>query len=164
MWTWPEVGASIGGWWVADGWPWLSAWLQTPGFGGTAAVLAAVIAFAGVRRQTRLNAWWQRAEWALDLLTRAESTDNDRDLALEAITALQGSRLAKKDEQTFLRGVADYLLDPLGDGTETDDVPALAAGLAQIGDAPEDTARARGLRGILDALRPRRARKGAEDD
>lgn len=45
-------------------------WLTSSGFGGTAAVLAAVIAFVGVRRTSRVqrdnarkDQWWDRLEW-----------------------------------------------------------------------------------------------------
>jgi hypothetical protein len=95
--------------WADTVWPWISEWVQTPGFGGAAAVAAAAIAFFGVRRQTRLNAWWQRAEWALTLLTRQGSTKKDRSVAIEAILALQDSRLAKRDEQVFLSGVVEAM-------------------------------------------------------
>lgn len=115
--------APIGEWWVNAGWPWISAWVQTSGFGGAAAVVAATIAFAGVRRQTRLNAWWQRAEWALELLSRDNASDEQVDMALEAIRLLRKSRLAKDDEQKFLAGIVTVSsLDPAGDGEFSDDI------------------------------------------
>ncbi|MDN3311645.1 hypothetical protein QWJ90_11955 [Microbacterium oryzae] len=108
--------------WHADIWPWLSDWIATPGFAGVAAIVAALVAFAGVRRQTRLNAWWQRAEWALSLLTREERDDVDLEVALAALRVLRQSRLAKKEEQKFVRSIVDVVvLDPAGDGTEASD-------------------------------------------
>lgn len=110
--------------WLDCVWPWLSAFLQSPGFAGVAAVIAAAIAFFGVRHTARLNAWWQRAEWALDLLTRENVDDEQYVTALAALRVLQGSRLAKREEQRFLREIVDATtLDPLGDGAETDDEP-----------------------------------------
>ncbi|WP_336645030.1 hypothetical protein [Microbacterium sp. USHLN186] len=99
--------------WQSQVWPWLTEFLQSAGFGALAAVLAAVIAFIGVRRQTRLDAWWQRAQWALELLTRREREASDEVIALAALRVLRTSRLAKREEQRFLRAVVDeYVLSP----------------------------------------------------
>ncbi|MFV0375654.1 hypothetical protein [Microbacterium sp.] len=113
--------------WTTTVWPWVSGWLQTPGFGGAAAVAAAMIAFAGVYRQSRLNAWWQRAEWALDVLVRSNLDARDREMALEMIRVLQSSRLAKHEEQRFLAGVVtSSSLARIGEGTHhVDDAPTL---------------------------------------
>lgn len=93
--------------WQSQVWPWLTDFLQSAGFGALAAVLAAVIAFIGVRRQTRLDAWWQRAQWALELLTRVGGERTDDVVALAALRALRTTRLAKREEQRFLRAVVD---------------------------------------------------------
>lgn len=71
---------------------WLGAWAQSPGFGGLAAVVAAVIAYRAARkaadtqrvnaaadraqreRAERKNQWWARAQWALDL-TLSQDTE-----------------------------------------------------------------------------------------
>ena len=114
---------SVCAWWTADGWPWLSDWLKSTGFAGAAAVLAALLAFSGSRHQARLNAWWQRVEWALNLYTDPASTGPQRMAGLAALGAAQQSRLAHKDEQDFVAGVIDATtLDPLGDGIENDDL------------------------------------------
>lgn len=110
-------------WWNGDGWRWVSEWVKSPGFAGFAAVLAATLAFAGARHQARLNAWWQRIEWALNLYTRAESSERERLTGLAAIGALQRSRLARKGEQELVRQIVDAnTLDLFGDGVQDDDV------------------------------------------
>ncbi|MDN5795524.1 MAG: hypothetical protein L0H79_07195 [Intrasporangium sp.] len=55
---------------------WLNEWTQTPGFAGIAAVIAAVIAYRGVRRTNRndadlaaANQWWDQARWASERLS-----------------------------------------------------------------------------------------------
>lgn len=114
---------SVGAWWVAEGWPWLSEWLKSTGFAGAAAVLAALLAFSGSRHQARLNAWWQRVEWALNLYTDPASTESQRIAGLAALGAAQQSRLAHRDEQNFVVRVIDATtLDPLGDGIDVDDL------------------------------------------
>jgi hypothetical protein len=54
---------------------WLNEWTQTAGFAGIAAVIAAVIAYLGVRRTNRndaevaaANQWWDQARWASERL------------------------------------------------------------------------------------------------
>lgn len=114
---------SIPEWWHGDGWPWISEWVKSPGFAGFAAVLAATLAFAGSRHQARLNAWWQRIEWALNLYTKPDGTEAERIAGLAAIGALQQSRLAKKPEQDFVSEIVDATtLDPLADGVDDDDL------------------------------------------
>lgn len=99
--------------WVSTWWPWISAWMQTGGFGGAAAVFAASIAFVGVRHQARLNTWWQRAQWALEILARGDADDTQVNMALQAIAVIQVSRLAKEQEQEFLRAIVDeFILFP----------------------------------------------------
>lgn len=123
----PAWWQSLGPWWANDGWPWVSEWLKSPGFAGFAAVLAATMAFLGSRHQARLNSWWQRVEWALNLYTDPKSTQGQRMTGLAAIGAAQDSRLTKKPEQDFISSVVDAnTLDLLGDGTDEDDVKALA--------------------------------------
>ncbi|MFJ4044161.1 hypothetical protein ACIPV2_00260 [Microbacterium sp. NPDC089987] len=112
----------VGRWWHKDGWSWVSNWLTTAGFGGFAAVVAASLAFSGARHQARLNSWWQRAEWALNLYTKPNAKDMERRVGAAAVAALQSSRLAKRDEKRFLAEVAAAVtFDPKGDGVGTDD-------------------------------------------
>jgi hypothetical protein len=116
--AWPAISA----WWLNDGWPWLAEWMKAPGFAALAAVLAAAIAYLAARNQARLNAWWQRMEWALGLYAQSDSSPADRVVGLAAIQALQKSRLARKPEQDFVAAIVDAVtLDPLGDGAQTDD-------------------------------------------
>lgn len=114
---------STGRWWMDAGWPWLSKWMLSPGFGGAAAVLAASLAFIGTRHQARLNAWWQRVEWALNLYVKRDATDSERQAGAAALEALEKSALAKHDEKAFLREVVTAVsLDIDDDGDETDDL------------------------------------------
>lgn len=120
-----DVGAwwtSLGPWWLDDGWPWTSDWLTSPGFGGMAAVVAAALALAGARHQARLNAWWQRVEWAVTLYVNPQATEAERQTGASALEYLQGSRLARADEKGFVGAVmAAVTLDPLGNGLDQDD-------------------------------------------
>lgn len=126
-----DVGTAVASWWITipvwwngDGWPWISEWVKSPGFAGFAAVIAATLAFVGSRHQSRLNAWWQRIEWALNLYTKPDSTEAERIAGLAAVGALQQSRLAKKPEQDFVSEIIDATtLDPLADGIDDDDLP-----------------------------------------
>lgn len=121
----------VGKWWHGDGWPWISNWLTTAGFGGFAAVVAASLAFSGARHQARLSSWWQRAEWALNLYTKPDAEPLERRAGVAAVEALQRSRLAKKDEKRFLTEVATAVtFDPNGDGIENDDWSAAESGSA----------------------------------
>ncbi|MCT1479372.1 hypothetical protein [Microbacterium sp. p3-SID336] len=114
-----------GRWWADAGWPWLSKWMLSPGFGGAAAVLAASLAFIGTRHQARLNAWWQRVEWALNLYVKRDATDSERQAGVAALEALEKSALAKRDEKAFLAEVVTAVsLDLDDDGDETDDLVA----------------------------------------
>lgn len=62
--------------WSRDVLVWLNGWIRTPGFGGAAAVMAAVLAYRGAARsrssedsRAREQRWWEQARWAGDLLT-----------------------------------------------------------------------------------------------
>lgn len=82
---------------------WFGDWLMSPGFGGAAAVLAAVIAFAGVSRNlkaqrnaNRKQQWWERARWALDLTLDDDSST--RAVGFEVLDALARSEYADEHE------------------------------------------------------------------
>lgn len=66
---------------------WVDEWVRTPGFGGAAAVGAAVIAFRGAKKtrdsedaRERESRWWEQARWAADLL-REDPTDQAMGIA-----------------------------------------------------------------------------------
>lgn len=123
-----EWWESVALWWNGDGWRWISEWMKSPGFAGFAAVIAATLAFAGARHQARLNAWWQRVEWALNLYTGSKSSQRERITGLAAIGALQQSRLARKGEQQLVRQIVDAnTLDLFGDGADDDDLRRIGA-------------------------------------
>lgn len=100
---------------------WLADWVRTPGFGGAAAVAAAVVAFLGVRRSNatqRENArkaqWWDRLKWAVELALSPDEAQSAAGLtALEAITEATGF---DPDEANFIANIANLFLggDPSG--------------------------------------------------
>lgn len=108
-------------------------WLTSPGFGGTAAVVAAVIAWLGVRRSTRVQSqtasrvlraerenarkdqWWDRLKWAVELaLSSDEATSN---AGLEALRAINETEGFDRDELNFLARIADLFLADAESGT-----------------------------------------------
>ena len=78
----------------------LGQWLMSPGFGGLAVVVAAVVAFWGVSRTVKVQRdanrkqqWWERARWALDLTLYDDSTT--RAVGFEVLAALAGSEMIR---------------------------------------------------------------------
>ena len=67
------------------------------------------------RLTDRRDAWWARAQWALERILAPDSDDTSRTVALLMLTALQGSRLATAEERGMLEQVADALLPPAPD-------------------------------------------------
>jgi hypothetical protein len=95
---------------------WFIAWVQTPGFGGAAAVLAAVVAFgaawhqAGVQRHAqRKEQWWKRAEWALNLTLSNDSAT--RSVGFHTLEALSESEWAAEHEGDVIAAATDHTLD-----------------------------------------------------
>lgn len=120
--VWPDTEA-----WHGVG-RWLSEWIRTPGFGGAAAVVAAAIAYAGVRRNARVQReasrkeqWWDRAKWALDLTL--SNVPEEREVGYAMLDALADSEWAQEHES-----------DVIAAATE----PALATYQAQQNDAIDD--------------------------
>lgn len=118
--------------WALDGianFPWQRFFLS-PGFGGLAAVLAASIAFEGLRRSVkaqretaRKEQWWDRARWALDLTLSDQSST--REVGYGVLEALAESEYAAEHEAEVIdaaleRGIGAY--DPedgLDESSET---------------------------------------------
>lgn len=102
----------------------LREWLTSAGFGGTAAVVAALVAYLGVRktvRQQRLNArkdqWWERARWALD---RTLSEDaRVRAVGFSVLEALGDSEYAAEHEFDVVDAAMDAQLAGYADPRET---------------------------------------------
>lgn len=102
----------------------LREWLTSAGFGGTAAVVAALVAYLGVRktvRQQRLNArkdqWWERARWALD---RTLSEDSRvRAVGFSVLEALGDSEYAAEHEFDVVDAAMDAQLAGYADPRET---------------------------------------------
>lgn len=92
-----------------------SQWLTSAGFGGTAAVLAAGIAFIGVRRTSRVqrdnarkDQWWDRLKWAVDLILAGDEAKAN--VGLSALDAIAKTPGFDADEQRFLRAVTQLFL------------------------------------------------------
>lgn len=85
----------------------MSEWSRSAGFGGTAAIVAATIAYraarAGARRQQwvdRKVQWWARARWALE---RALSDDlREQEVGLDMLDALGRSEWAGEHEADLI--------------------------------------------------------------
>jgi hypothetical protein len=100
-------------------------WLMSPGFGGTAAVVAAGIAWAGVnksvkaqRQVNRKQQWWERARWALDLTLNDDSIT--RAVGFEVLDALANSEWATEHETDVIDAAVAATLDGY-DSADIDD-------------------------------------------
>ena len=118
---------------------WISDWAQSAGFGGTAAVVAAVIAFKAAtrvasaarttasedraqrERAERKAQWWQRAQWALDL-TLSSDTET-RTVGFKVLEALADSEWAEEHEADIIAAATERVLGDDGD-TEAPTSPA----------------------------------------
>ncbi|OMH31213.1 hypothetical protein [Tersicoccus sp. Bi-70] len=124
-------------------WPWVGSWLipwaQTPGFagvaalaGGLAAVVGAVIAYRGARRQaevTRAAAdkaeTWRRVQWAFDLLL-GDDPDAGVVAWLTLASIVQDEAHTDAADKSLVQGVLElsgarlsaYLDEHPGDGTD----------------------------------------------
>ncbi|KNX39685.1 hypothetical protein [Luteipulveratus halotolerans] len=101
-------------------WEWLGEWARSPGFGGVAAVAAAVIAYRAASKNAKSQAdqavedrWWDQAKWAVEQLAV------DRQMALSALQHLAESAptVAAGD---FLQAVALPIIDAPGEDDEAD--------------------------------------------
>lgn len=108
-------------------WAWWDSWLKSPGFGGLAAVFAAVIAFFAARLASRTSReqaekdrtqrtvterksqWWARAQWALDLLKERETAI--REMGLRVLEALGKSEWAGEHENDIIEAATKDALD-----------------------------------------------------
>ncbi|GAA1903881.1 hypothetical protein GCM10009737_00710 [Nocardioides lentus] len=90
----------------------------SPGFGGAAAVVAALIAYAAARSRARIDRrlgersqWWARAEWALDLTRDADPYSQL--MGWNALTTLVNSAPTDEDAELIAGAAeaaeADYL-------------------------------------------------------
>jgi hypothetical protein len=86
---------------------WLAEWSRSAGFGGTAAIVAATIAYRAARSNARRQQfvdrkvqWWARAQWALD---RALSDDRrTQAIGLGMLEALGRSEWAGEHEEDLV--------------------------------------------------------------
>jgi hypothetical protein len=101
---------------------WLNEWTRTAGFAGVAAVIAAAIAYSGVRRTNRSDAalaadnqWWEQARWASERLSRDERSAAIGLAAFdELLDAAPGSKAAG-----FVRAAMGSLIDAPSTPTES---------------------------------------------
>jgi hypothetical protein len=101
---------------------WLAEWSRSAGFGGTAAIVAATIAYratrANARRQhwvDRKVQWWARAQWALD---RVLSDDRRTQvIGVDMLAALGFSEWAGEHEEELIEAALSGALEryPLDD-------------------------------------------------
>lgn len=97
-------------------------WLTSAGFGGTAAVVAALLALVGARRSAavqrenaRKDQWWDRLKWAVDLILSGDEPSANVGLAaLAAITQAQGF---DADELDFIERINSLFLEADESGT-----------------------------------------------
>lgn len=125
---------------------WLVEWAQTPGFGGVAAVLAAVIAGwvswrnrraadtqarhdrAEENGRAREARWWEQARWAAERVTADSAYDVDM-----AVASLQ--MLVEQQDDTEASDFAAAALDALLPPTLVGEVPDhQEAGVSQSAD------------------------------
>ncbi|KQY61435.1 hypothetical protein [Nocardioides sp. Root140] len=106
-------------------WDAIGHWLTSPGFGGLAAVVAASIAYAGVKRSVRSQRdanrkqqWWERARWALDLTLSEDTTT--RTIGLEVLDALGRSEYAGEHEYDVVEAAVAPTLEAYADETGRD--------------------------------------------
>ena len=86
---------------------WLAEWSRSAGFGGTAAIVAAAIAYRAARANAarqqwvdRKVQWWARAQWALE---RILSEDHrTQAIGLDMLDALGRSEWAGEHEETLI--------------------------------------------------------------
>lgn len=117
---------------MTDFWKWIfEVWVPSPGFGGVAAVVAAAIAYAGVRRSvqaqreaSRKQQWWDRAHWALDLTLSDDSTG--RAIGIEVLDALGRSEFASEHEFDLVEAATAPSLEAYRATTDGDIAPGEA--------------------------------------
>lgn len=90
----------------------MGEWVRSPGFGGFAAVVAALIAVGGVwlnarsqRAGTRKQQWWERAHWALDLTLSDRPAD--REVGFAVLEALAESEWAAEHEADVIEAATE---------------------------------------------------------
>jgi len=129
--AWPPAGRTYAHRVLLD---WLGAWAQSPGFGGLAAVVAAVIAYRAARkaadaqranaeddrrqreRAERKSQWWARAQWALDLTLSQDP--EARVVGYDMLEALANSEWAEEHEADLIAAATDRALGASADEGE----------------------------------------------
>lgn len=133
------LGIFIGkGWEVAqaldvDLYRWLSQWSRTAGFGGTAAIFAATIAYVAARQNARRQEradrkaqWWARAQWALDLTLVDD--EHAQEVGFGMLNALANSEWAGEHEGDVIAAATEPALESsLSGEPDVDDVEQLAS-------------------------------------
>jgi hypothetical protein len=115
-------------------------WVMSPGFGGLAAVVAAVVAFIGVsrtvkaqREANRKQQWWERARWALDLTLEDDSTT--RAIGFEVLDALARSEYASEHEAEVIDAAVAPALEAYVNQGEDEPARGAAAGATDPAEA-----------------------------
>lgn len=115
-------------------WRWLSTWSRSAGFAGTAAIVAATIAYLAARqnanrqeRADRKAQWWARAQWALDLTLSDD--EHARTVGFTMLDALASSEWAGEHEADIIAAITDealLVIDPEDSDAAPDDEAAAA--------------------------------------
>lgn len=111
--------------WSVDFWGWLDQFVRSPGFGGAAAVCAALIAFWAAHRSRRAEderareaRWWEQARWASELMREVDPDGGDHSLRL-GVAAL--THLLDEDVDVEAARFARVVLEELMPRDETVD-------------------------------------------
>lgn len=137
--------------WIPSTIAWIDAWIRTPGFGGAAAVVAALIAYRGAAR-SRLSEdaravknrddenkralearWWEQARWTVRLLSSANQSEVA--LGIQALAQLM-DEAADAEAGRFARLAMLTILEP--EATSTSPGLDAPAGQEQTGRVESD--------------------------
>lgn len=159
---------NVGSFWLTDAWPWLSAWMQTTGFGGTLAVIAAGITIRVTVKKHRHDTWWEQTEWALGVALDPTSDSRQQELSIETLVNLQQMPRIGSAERNFLATVGSYLTAEQAKSAEQQELEALEMRVEQLQALRDAEMELRRLMNPLDYLdgdgHPRDKRKPEEGD
>lgn len=100
-----------GNWWTQGTWPWISDWMQSPGFAGAVALAALIFTWTLTRSKHKHEAWWEQVEWSLKQATDRDADDEARNMGIEALLDIkENKRLSGSRERRFLEIVGSHLL------------------------------------------------------
>lgn len=128
-------------WWTQDAWPWLSGWLESPGFAGAVALVAAAVTIRVTLQRNRHDTWWEQTEWALAKYVNRGASNEERAIGRQAARVLIDSPLATRHETAFLSAVlSETVIKRRGshDNDEPGELLAKPAEVLENESAPEE--------------------------